>query len=205
MSSFSLPPPLPPPLSLPLCSYSFAGDRLLFFVYSSFTLFLHLFCSLSFVQLHWQRNYHVFYEMMAGLADPQKKKMMLSRPEDFFYLNQACLLIGFFGCLCTSDRIHYVLKSLCLFYFAPYRPIMHAHAHYIYMHYRGRSSRSQSRMTWKILIERFAPWKSLALSPLSRCISATHLCRHAHIETAYIYCCIHIYIYIYIYNVDKFM
>ena len=35
-----------------------------------------------------ERNYHIFYEMLVGLGDAQKKKMQLTNAADFFYLNQ---------------------------------------------------------------------------------------------------------------------
>ena len=35
-----------------------------------------------------QRNYHIFYEMLVGLPDAMRKKMMLTTAESFLYLNQ---------------------------------------------------------------------------------------------------------------------
>ena len=38
-----------------------------------------------------ERNYHVFYEMLAGLSEPERKKYGLLGAEQYFYLNQAGL------------------------------------------------------------------------------------------------------------------
>lgn len=35
-----------------------------------------------------ERNYHIFYELLVGLPEEQKKKLALTRAEDYFYLNQ---------------------------------------------------------------------------------------------------------------------
>ena len=35
-----------------------------------------------------ERNYHIFYQLMAGLSDEQKRELSLTKAEDFFYLNQ---------------------------------------------------------------------------------------------------------------------
>lgn len=39
-------------------------------------------------QAHGERNYHVFYELLAGLPAEQKEKMYLQEAESYFYLNQ---------------------------------------------------------------------------------------------------------------------
>ena len=39
-------------------------------------------------QANGERNYHVFYEVLAGLPTKQKKELRLTTPLDFFYLSQ---------------------------------------------------------------------------------------------------------------------
>lgn len=41
-----------------------------------------------FLQAGEERNYHVFYEMLVGLAAEEKHKYGLLSAEDYFYLNQ---------------------------------------------------------------------------------------------------------------------
>lgn len=36
-----------------------------------------------------ERNYHVFFQMLAGLSDEEKKALKLASPEHFIYLNQS--------------------------------------------------------------------------------------------------------------------
>ena len=38
-----------------------------------------------------ERNYHVFYELLAGLSEENKKKYGLTQPDKYFYLNQVLL------------------------------------------------------------------------------------------------------------------
>ncbi|XP_068889012.1 myosin XVB [Aphelocoma coerulescens] len=47
-------------------------------------------------QAHGERNYHVFYELLAGLPVEQKEEMYLQEAESYFYLNQgrACEVMG---------------------------------------------------------------------------------------------------------------
>ncbi|NWI02403.1 MYO15 protein, partial [Tichodroma muraria] len=47
-------------------------------------------------QAHGERNYHVFYELLAGLPVEQKEEMYLQEAESYFYLNQgrACEVPG---------------------------------------------------------------------------------------------------------------
>ncbi|NXF20000.1 MYO15 protein, partial [Rhodinocichla rosea] len=47
-------------------------------------------------QAHSERNYHVFYELLAGLPVEQKEEMYLQEAESYFYLNQgrACEVVG---------------------------------------------------------------------------------------------------------------
>lgn len=44
-----------------------------------------------------ERNYHIFYQMCAGISDAERAEFELKRPEDYFYLHQS-------GCL-TVDGI----------------------------------------------------------------------------------------------------
>lgn len=39
-----------------------------------------------------ERNYHIFYELLSGLPQPDLAKYGLTKPEDFFYLSQVSLL-----------------------------------------------------------------------------------------------------------------
>ena len=43
-----------------------------------------------------ERNYHVFYEMLAGLSEDQRQKFGLMSAEKYFYLNQggSCIIDG---------------------------------------------------------------------------------------------------------------
>ncbi|NXG66908.1 MYO15 protein, partial [Hemiprocne comata] len=47
-------------------------------------------------QARGERNYHVFYELLAGLSVEQKEKLYLQEAESYFYLNQgrACDILG---------------------------------------------------------------------------------------------------------------
>ncbi|NXF30213.1 MYO15 protein, partial [Nyctibius bracteatus] len=47
-------------------------------------------------QARGERNYHVFYELLAGLSVEQKEELYLQEPESYFYLNQgrACDVLG---------------------------------------------------------------------------------------------------------------
>lgn len=36
-----------------------------------------------------ERNYHIFYQIIRGLSDEEKERLMLSEPESFHYLNQS--------------------------------------------------------------------------------------------------------------------
>ncbi|NXL35219.1 MYO15 protein, partial [Glaucidium brasilianum] len=47
-------------------------------------------------QAHGERNFHVFYELLAGLPVEQKEEMYLQEAESYFYLNQgrACDILG---------------------------------------------------------------------------------------------------------------
>ncbi|KFQ29375.1 Unconventional myosin-XV, partial [Mesitornis unicolor] len=47
-------------------------------------------------QAHGERNYHVFYELLAGLPVEQKEELYLEEAESYFYLNQgrACDILG---------------------------------------------------------------------------------------------------------------
>ncbi|NWW68926.1 MYO15 protein, partial [Ifrita kowaldi] len=49
-----------------------------------------------FQQAHGERNYHVFYELLAGLPVEQKEEMYLQEAESYFYLNQGrtCEVMG---------------------------------------------------------------------------------------------------------------
>lgn len=38
-----------------------------------------------------ERNYHVFYELLAGLSDQEKEKYGLQTADKYFYLNQVRL------------------------------------------------------------------------------------------------------------------
>ena len=37
------------------------------------------------------RNYHVFYYLLAGCTETERETLLLSKPHDYFYLNQVCL------------------------------------------------------------------------------------------------------------------
>ncbi|NWY69769.1 MYO15 protein, partial [Erithacus rubecula] len=47
-------------------------------------------------QAHGERNYHVFYELLAGLPVQQKEELYLQEADSYFYLNQgrACEVLG---------------------------------------------------------------------------------------------------------------
>jgi len=34
------------------------------------------------------RNYHVFYYLLAGCSEAEKDALLLKQPQDYFYLNQ---------------------------------------------------------------------------------------------------------------------
>ena len=40
-----------------------------------------------------ERNFHVFYEMLAGLAPEQRERYGLMSHEKYFYLNQVCTIL----------------------------------------------------------------------------------------------------------------
>ena len=37
------------------------------------------------------RNYHVFYYLLAGCSETERDALLLSKPHDYFYLNQVCV------------------------------------------------------------------------------------------------------------------
>ncbi|MCP9257783.1 Unconventional myosin heavy chain 6 [Dirofilaria immitis] len=43
-------------------------------------------------QISDERNYHIFYYLLAGLTTSEKKQLFLSNASDFYYLNQDCAL-----------------------------------------------------------------------------------------------------------------
>ena len=49
-----------------------------------------LLCNLSIcvTQAKSERNYHIFYEMLAGLAPEEKNPLYLQEAETYYYLNQ---------------------------------------------------------------------------------------------------------------------
>lgn len=51
-------------------------------------------------QAHGERNYHVFYELLAGLPMEQKEEMYLQEAESYFYLNQVSEL----RVLCSREK-----------------------------------------------------------------------------------------------------
>lgn len=64
-----------------------------------------------------ERNYHIFYELLSGLPQPDLAKYGLTKPEDFFYLSQvsphmfectSMLLTRVLGCryVCTYIRCY---------------------------------------------------------------------------------------------------
>lgn len=64
------------------------------------------------------RNYHVFYYLLEGATDEERKKHFLLQPKDYYYLNQvgiACLVAiyehlvqnSFFACESMNERYEY--------------------------------------------------------------------------------------------------
>ena len=47
-------------------------------------------------QMRDERNYHIFYRMLVGMSDAEKKKLMLTRPQDYHYLRQGEWYTRFF-------------------------------------------------------------------------------------------------------------
>jgi len=52
------------------------------------------------------RNYHVFYYLLAGCSDTEKEALLLKRPQDYFYLNQVCVSI------CTAFWLSNVVLTI---------------------------------------------------------------------------------------------
>ncbi len=50
-----------------------------------------------FFQAYGERNYHIFYEMLAGLPQEEKDKYSLKKAEDYAYLNQV-MVTGVSAC-----------------------------------------------------------------------------------------------------------
>lgn len=65
-------------------------------------------------QAHGERNYHVFYELLAGLPAEQKEELYLQEAESYFYLNQ----VSGVRMLCSKGmkwlRHHFCLSSKAL-------------------------------------------------------------------------------------------
>lgn len=52
-----------------------------------------VFCCVKFVSLlrtPVHRNYHVFYYLLAGASEEERKSFHLLKPEEYHYLNQVC-------------------------------------------------------------------------------------------------------------------
>ncbi|KAL8175332.1 UNVERIFIED_CONTAM: Unconventional myosin-XV, partial [Gekko kuhli] len=66
-----------------------------------------------------ERNYHIFYEMLAGLPGHQKRKFFLQEAETYFYLNQGgnCEIPGkadaedFHRMLTSMEALHFTLDD----------------------------------------------------------------------------------------------
>jgi len=59
------------------------------------------------------RNYHVFYYLLAGCSETEKATLLLKRPQDYFYLNQvACLCALHCRCVVFSSVVHCVVSNL---------------------------------------------------------------------------------------------
>lgn len=43
------------------------------------------------MQAREERNYHVFYELLAGMNDWDKQELYLQGAETYYYLNQVCV------------------------------------------------------------------------------------------------------------------
>jgi len=43
------------------------------------------------------RNYHVFYYLLAGCSEAERDALLLSKPHDYFYLNQVCVRVLYYS------------------------------------------------------------------------------------------------------------
>ena len=85
-----------------------------------------------------ERNYHVFYEMLWGLTEVELENYRLTRPEDYFYLNQ--VWVG--GREGGGERRREWVIFFCLLY-----------------NFRGRRVNCQERMTEGTSGSLCQPWK----------------------------------------------
>jgi myosin heavy subunit len=49
----------------------------------------HLLSYLPFLRILLQRNYHIFYQLIAGADSAMKKRLHLKPPAEYSYLNQS--------------------------------------------------------------------------------------------------------------------
>ncbi|MEQ2278475.1 Unconventional myosin-XV, partial [Xenotaenia resolanae] len=64
-----------------------------------------------------ERNYHIFYEMLAGLPSQQKQGFYLQDAETYYYLNQGgdCLIRG----KSDADDFRHLLSAMEILHFTP--------------------------------------------------------------------------------------
>ncbi|XP_073537689.1 unconventional myosin-XVB-like [Phyllobates terribilis] len=57
-----------------------------------------------------ERGFHIFYEMLDGLSENEKQRLLLQEPETYYYLNQgrACDLPG------KNDKMDFMMVEKCL-------------------------------------------------------------------------------------------
>ena len=55
-----------------------------------------------------ERNFHIFYCLIAGLSEQQKEMLKVSKSEDFVYLREGCNVIDKFG----YEKVDYLLTYL---------------------------------------------------------------------------------------------
>ncbi|KAK5577072.1 hypothetical protein RB653_002009 [Dictyostelium firmibasis] len=62
-----------------------------------------------------ERNYHIFYQLLAGASDELKEKLKLGEPEDYHYLNQSgCIRIDNINDVEDFEHVKYAMNVLGL-------------------------------------------------------------------------------------------
>ncbi len=130
-------------------------------------------------QLHDERNYHIFYCMLAGLSSNEKEELELKSASDYYYLTQVFCNM-FIICVGRMQKKRGFAQLLSL-------SIIHQDNFAFSCRFRERRWRLMVEMTWLILRTSVRPWKCCC-SLTRNCGPSTrylpHCCTSATYDTA---------------------